>query len=58
MQDLKPTIWAGYNLSVEEHHRSEEQMEKNSHILKNQLKRNPFDVLWLLRESRSLTTVC
>ena len=58
MQDLKPTIWAGQSLSVGDSHRNKEQVEKNSHILKNQLNRNPINVLWLLSKSRSLTAVC
>ena len=42
MQDLKPTIWAGQSLSVGESHRNKEQVEKNSHVLKNQLKKKFF----------------
>ena len=42
MQDLKPTIWARQSLSVGESHRNKEQVEKNSHVLKNQLKKKFF----------------
>ena len=42
MQDFKPNIWARQNLSVGESHRNNEQVEKNSHVLKNQLKKKSF----------------